>query len=375
MAHTITIQSLASTGKGVGTIEVDGHKRPVFVPFTCPGDRVKVKITKEHKKYYEAEIVTVVKESHLRTPIRCKHFLTCGGCNLLHMDYEAQVEYKKRFLEFMFKPYYEKEIKVITGEPDFYRDKIKIFSDQGAVGFKKAKSDEVVDVEECYLINQDFIEQFDQFAKVPGEYVLTADNEGIAIWDKRDNITIKAIEEGLAPVCTYTLKGKEISYTPSCFIQANTQLNERLVEEVVSLIEKENARTVLELFSGIGNFSSQITANITCVEGDAVSYFFAKHNAPHAKNIFKDVYAYLDEEAKGQYDVVLIDPPRTGITKGYEEKLAQLTNNIIYVSCSPQDLKRNIKEFSKLGFRVDQLIFVDMFPHTHHVELICVLKN
>lgn len=371
----LNIISLAQTGSGVGTIEVDGHKRSVFIPFTCPGDRVKAKIIETHKKYYNAQLIEILKPSHLRTDVRCKHFEKCGGCNLLHIDYEAQVEYKKRLIAYTFKDFYNKEITTITGDPDFYRKKVRVFSDHEKVGFKKSKSNTVVDVKECYVMDKAFLQELHKFKKVPGEYILVSDDDGIAVLDTKDKVTINLIEQDKTPVAHYKLNGQDIVFSPGCFVQANTKLNEKLVNHVVSLTQKSSAKTILELFSGIGNFASQLKGTVKCIEGDAVSYFFSKHNAKNAKSVHKDVYAYVDEELNGHYDLILMDPPRDGLNKGYAQKLAKVTDTFIYVSCSPQSLKENLKEFVKLGFELSDLTLVDMFPHTQHVELVALITR
>jgi len=371
----IAIESLASTGWGVGTLEVDGHKRPVFVQYTCPGDRIKAKITEHSKKYYKADLYEIIKPSHLRLESRCKHYGICGGCDLLHMDYEAQVEYKKRFVEFMFKSLYQGEIKVITGEPDHYRKRIRIFSDQGKVGFKRARSSEIVDIKECMLIDEDFLEHFEEFRKQPGEYAMAIDEEGVATWDVRDKLDLYQLEKGKVPVCSYDLNGKHIQYTPSCFTQAHLDLNVKLVNTVMEHIQAKRPKTIVELFSGIGNFTSQLEKfKVLAVEVDYVCYYFAQVNAKQAKHLLKDVYEFLDTEDK-QYDLVLLDPPRDGLKEGYATKIAGLTSKVVYVSCDAKALKLNVKEFMEQGFKLTHLTMVDMYPHTHHVELVAVLEK
>ncbi|HLC65815.1 MAG TPA: TRAM domain-containing protein [Candidatus Nanoarchaeia archaeon] len=370
--YEITIESLASTGLGVGRVTEDGFTRAVFVPFSCPGDTIRVKINERKKKYYTGEIAEILKESPFRQPIRCRHFGVCGGCDLLHIKYDKQVEMKREFLKFIFKDYYNGEIKTIVGNPDYYRDKARIHSDRKNAGWKKFRSDEIVNVEECMLVNPSLLAEFEKLRGSKGEYVLVADENGVTTWNIKQELTMKDAEDGNY-VCSYMLKGQKILFSASCFIQSNSKLNEKLVNIVVDEIRKENPKEMLELFSGVGNFSSQIDfCKVTCVEGDKISSYFGKINARHCTHMNQDVYKFL-EANRQKYDVVLLDPPRGGIADEYAKIISEMADTIIYVSCDANALKGNLKEMN--GFRLERLWLVDMFPHTHHVEIVAVLKR
>ncbi|MBI4439660.1 class I SAM-dependent RNA methyltransferase [Candidatus Woesearchaeota archaeon] len=357
--HELKIESLASTGLGVARIKEEGFNRAIFVPFTCPGDVVRARITERKKKYYVGETVELVSKSPDRVPIRCKHFGICGSCDLLHIKYKKQVEFKREFVRYILRDVYNGKIDTITGNPDFYRSRIRVFSDGKNAGWKKYRSNEVVNVEECRIIGQSLLPELGKLRGKAGEYVLFED---AGIWNaaSKDNF-----------VWSYGLNGQKIFFSPSCFIQGNVCLNENLVNLVAGEVKKTSPRSVLELFSGVGNFSSQIKGcRVTCVEGNRLSSHFGKINAGHCEHINQDVYKFL-EKNKDRYDVVLLDPPREGISEGHERRIAEITERIIYVSCDAEALKNNLRRLRE--FEIENLWLVDMFPHTHHVELVAVL--
>ncbi len=143
---TLTIESMASTGKGVALLSVKGFKRPVFVPRTITGDIITAKITKQHKKYYEADIDELLEPSPHRIDPPCPHFGTCGACDWLNVDYDFQLESKKKILEFLFsrKKIYHPKISIIgDSSPLHYRQKIRLPFKNGSFGYYKNKSSNI----------------------------------------------------------------------------------------------------------------------------------------------------------------------------------------------------------------------------------------
>lgn len=370
---TLTIESLASTGLGVGRIQEGKFTRAVFVPFTCPGDSVKVKIIEQKKKYYMGELVKVITPSLSRVPIRCKHFGVCGSCDLLHIHYDKEVEMKKAFLQYMFKEFYSGDISVLSGSPDFYRQKIRVHAENGKVGWKKYRSNDLINVEECYLIHQPLLPEMRTLQKEEGEFYLVDRGDSVVIADSSDEITLEDVKKKKVPICSYVLNGQNILFAPSCFIQNNAEVNEKTVNVVARIFEAEKPTTALELFSGIGNFSSHIkNCRMTCVEGDEMSSYFATMNAPTHHHVHEEVYEFLEKNKK-TYDIVLLDPPREGLREGFEEKIASITDTIVFISCNPSVLKESLKKMKE--FEVKQMIFADMFPRTHHVEIVVLLRK
>lgn len=366
-AIELNIDEIASTGNGVGFIDDAGFKRPVFVPLTVPGDIVKAKIIKKHKKYYEAKLIKIISESKFRIKPVCEHFGICGACDFLHISYKKQLDIKKAQL----KLYLDKNniiydnIEVIKSDKIYhYRDKARFAIDNGKYGFYAKSSNQMTPIKHCHIIAEKLNDILLKKPNIKGEESFAYDYK-----------TKSVISENEKRKCHYYYGDIEFEFYPGGFVQNNLMMNNILQDLIV---KHANGNKILDLYSGNGNLSIPLSKKfmeIISVEGSKASFSLLKSNL--TKNKIKNVLAVNQDvnqfiRITNQYDTIVLDPPRTGALSiiGY---ISNMTNNIIYVSCSPMQLAKELKLFLKSGFSIKNLYLIDMFCQTKHFETIAVL--
>lgn len=373
---TLTIKSIASTGKGVALLDVDGFKRPVFVPRTVPGDVISARITKQHKKYYEAELISIQTPSLHRIQPPCKHFGVCGACDWLHIDYAYQLVEKEKILKFLFSRKnisYPKITVISAQEPLHYRKKIRTVVANKAFSFYQAQSKIPVPISECAVVDEQFNKKvFSQPAsknRPDGEYVFVID-------EKTGNVL--TAESSKIP-SYFVTDNISLDFSPLSFVQSNFSQNRKLVQTVLSYIPENEV--VLDLYAGIGNFTIPIakkSRQVLAVEGNPVALSVLESNLKkHKLNsvlIFpEDVHSVLLSETM-KAKVVVLDPPRDGVGDSISH-LSLLTNTIVYVSCNPVSLVADLTVLLKNDFKIKDVVLVDLFPQTHHFETVVFLSR
>lgn len=363
----ITIEDIASTGLGVGYFLEDGFRKPVFVPLSVPGDRLKVKLTKKYKKYHEGEIKKILKRSPERINPVCIHFGVCGACDFLHISYDKQIGFKRKLLKF----YLERQsipcekIEVIRARKELhYRDRTRVAFNKH-YGFYGKKSNNVVKIEHCYIINEHLNEIF--------QYKTGSKGDSFA-YDQKTGAVLKGKSR-----CHYSFNDLELAFSADSFVQSNLSMNKRLIKQVLSSAKGKN---ILDLYTGNGNFAlplSKSSEQVTAVEGDRTGYRLLldnikKNKVTNIKAVNADVKDFLKRHTGKKYDTVILDPPRAG-AKDIIEMICNISDRIVYVSCNAIALSKELKEYLKQGYCITGLYLLDMFPQTRHFETVAVLEK
>lgn len=426
-APVAVIDKLAFGGSGV--CRVDG--KVCFVPFSCPGDEVRLKITTRKKSYCTAEIVEIISPSPSRAVPLCPLFGSCGGCSWQHVSYNVQLEQKRQIFVDTFWRGARVEGELI-GDPVAapleygYRNrvqfKVSITGGRLRIGFFRHGSHSVADAGEGCPIAAPRINSLLQCfrAVLPGfSDVASIDQIAVDAGDQgviavvcyhgrypeaaRSFLTECASE---LPPCTglflqtgqrsppvrlwgdrsisYRMPGRDpdgktvLSYLPGGFAQVNQCQNIALLSIVRRLGRFGFNDRLLELYCGNGNFSLPLAADVAAVvgvEGAKDSIISADFNrvaneVGNAAFICDDVTAGLKRILRdgGKFDVILLDPPRTGAADAVPGIAALNPDRIIYVSCDPATLARDCALLGGSGYRVVESVPVDMFPQTYHLE-------
>lgn len=363
----LQIDALAFGGEGVGRLE----GKVVFVPFTVPGDRVRVRILSDHGKYERAELVEILEKSSDRTEASCPVYGQCGGCQWQHLSYDAQLRWKTEILAETLK-----RVGRIAGanvlpivpapNPWYYRHRIQLKVDeQGVVGFHAFKSHTVVPFSECRIadpaLNQKLVELKAAGKHPPGGFELARNGEGgvhVSGEDKHEKV----------------------------FSQVNAEQNHRLIETVMtfSFGNADKAFTkkkiAVELYAGSGNFSfplSDRVGKIYCVEEsrEAVRQAEGLMQERAIENmtwIAGTAEWGLQKVHRNQVvpDLLVLDPPRRGAKEILDLVCVVKPRVIVYVSCDPVTLARDMCILLKRYYRLEQVQPIDMFPQTYHIESI-----
>lgn len=434
----VEITDLAYGGEGFAK----HNNFAVFIPYGVPGDRVKAKISEVKPNYARAEIASVISRSASYREPDCPVFMTCGGCDWLHIGYQTQLFHKKKFvIKNLNLP---EDVSEITGceEPFNYRMRAqyKLSYEKGELkcGFYKAGSHDVCDVKTCRIVRPEINTLMDSVRAS-----LEADKKNIQFYDEKSHsgylrhIAVRVNAEGQLLLTFIALRGelnphlKRISAVlmekhpelKGVTLNINTARGNRVFGEKESVIagreqigEKfrginfklnsgtffqintvmlakmadfistyaESGARLLDLYGGVGALSLPLSGRfgmVTVLEMDSGAVRSLKKTVWEAQienveavegDVDKRGAAMLSES---EYDVVILDPPRKGASKGVIEALKKHPpKKLIYVSCNPATLGRDIKALSP-EFETAHTGIFDLFPQTYHVETAVILKR
>ncbi len=398
----ITLHSLAYGGDALGRLP-DG--RLVFVPFGLPGETVIIRLTEEKRRHARAELVEVLKASPERVLPRCQHYGVCGGCHYQHLDYAAQLAVKQAILK--------EQLVRIAGMQDppvrapipsplawGYRNHVQFhLTPTGALGYIKARADETFPIQECHLPEEPLNTIWPQleFEPLPGLEriglrVGAGDEVQLILESSQPDLPEISVEDlplsvvHASPWGSVVLAGSEhieievlghsLQVTAGAFFQANRQIAERMVEHLLENLPLGPGMTVLELYCGVGLFSSFLAPRVqrlVGVESSPQACADFETNLAAFDNV--ELYEASVEQVLGSLDLrpdaVLVDPPRAGLGRDVTAGILGLRPRVIaYVSCDPATLARDARQLIDGGYSLAQVTPFDAFPQTYHIESI-----
>ena len=396
----VKIEKLDHFGRGI--CYIDG--KICFVENTLPGEDVKIKINLEKKKYMLGSVKDFYSVSPDRVDDVCPYKDKCGGCDLSHLSYKKENEYKCLKVKEILKKYADVDEVLVEdvsfGEEYNYRNKITLHGDHNIIGYYKKNSNDIVPINKCLLVD----EKINHIINVIN--MMSSDNEykDIVIRVSNDSeevlISITGKVKGyevLEDLCDSliindeVIKGertimsfigeKKFIISDKGFFQVNKTLTERLYNEVLNIVKEVKPKKVLDLYCGCGTIGIYISDYVDEVVGVEVfkeSIENAKKNKKlnNCNNIrfICDKVENVIDNIKDNTDLVIVDPPRGGLDKtSIDVLLSMNVNNLVYVSCDPVTLARDIK-LLKEKYDVVSIKPFNMFSKTYHVECVCLLK-
>lgn len=420
----LTVETLVNGGSGLA--RHDG--RVVFIPHTAVGDRVRCRVVAEKKRYFEAEVVELLESGPGRRVPPCSAAGQCGGCQWQHLEYDTQCQWKQKLFRetLIHQCRIDPELilpLVPAPEEWHYRSRVqlKCFNNRDGfhVGFYRSKSRYVIDVDDCHLVMSPFnmlmkqcrslFSGTDFAAQIP-QIDLAAGCEG------RPAVTVHYIGESLGALTEHLLMSEldadmliqngtkrtlkvvrgsgslqihvsspkiVLEYAVGSFAQINLTQNRHLVDYVVRLADTKPGDRVVDLFCGMGNFSLPLArsgAEVTGIEESRPSIRQARQNAKmnglsNSRFICGRAEDKLAQIGREPVDLVLLDPPRSGAHALMKSLLQLRPQRIIYVSCDPQTLARDLKVLLNGPYRVVSTRPFDMFPQTYHCESVTLLQS
>jgi len=410
----LSIDRLGFGGFGIG--RHDGMA--IFVPFAAPGDRLLVEITAVEKKFARAAIVAIQHPSPDRTEPRCRHFGSCGGCQFQHVAYPAQVAAKAEFLRDALQRTggfdWPEPVRVHHAEPWGYRirTQLKLHATSGQrsdgshgrlgkkeqraaraaalaqapatgslpqLGFHRAFTHEVLDIEQCPVLAPELEAGLPQVraavATLPRrEWPYQIDGacgtDG-ASWAP----DLPGMRKDLVE---HRVLGFRYLIEPESFFQGNRHL---VAELVKGAIGDERGELAFDLYAGVGLFSLPLSRRFTRVLSVEDERRAATLGRVNVKTNGCDNVSYLRATTEQflhsnqeRPDLVLMDPPRLGAKPAIPLLLALRAPRLVYVSCDPQTLARDLRALHDGGYAIEQVEGYDMFPHTYHVEAVARLR-
>lgn len=388
----LKIVDMAYGGRGVGRLD---SGIAVFVPGVLEHERVRVRVTALHKRYAEADRVDVLEPSPFRREVGCPLAARCGGCAYQHVDYAEEVNLKNRqFISLLERIGGLQNINVLPPVPApkslGYRNKIVLHAGRdGELGYYGTDKRTVIDVEQCPLAVAPINEQLK---------ALRADPEFMQEFRNRDSLTLrwtahdgtvywKGGETTGGPLMETTPIG-DLQVPRGGFAQINPEVMCLLVEQVVSLIKQGAPEYLLDLYAGAGLFALAAAKagvkNVLGVEVNGPAVRSARSNARRLKLesvTFAEgdatvVFAAAMLHVPADKTLLIADPPRDGLSPELCKALnASGPASIIYVSCAPDTLARDLKLLTAGSYQVEHCQLLDMFPRTAHFETITSLHR
>jgi len=366
---TVTISDIAFGGEGVGRFE----DVVVFVPFVACGEVVEAEIFEVHKRFARARLVQVVQPAADRVTPPCPYFGTCGGCQYQHLSYDTQLRVKRKQIADLFQRLGGFQPEIVSSvipcpQPYGYRNRIMIRSQWDKtqqrlnIGFIRADSRLVVDIEECKIAEPALNVQIKQVRREPPP------------------------RGGIKVVLRIPPDGWQVP--PDSFFQNNFFLLPELVKVARDCIQQSGVRYLVDVYCGVGFFSlelSDLVESFVGVEWDRLAIQAARQSASARAVTNGEFLAGAAEEAlpgllarfEPSCTAVLLDPPRKGCAGDLLQILRDVRpGQIIYVSCHPATMARDLNILCGDGvFELARVVPLDMFPQTSHVECVAELRR
>lgn len=416
------IKSLSYSASGVARYE----GKVVFIPYTVTGDVVRFSINRDRKTYADGKLDEVLKSSPYRRPAPCPYFEKCGGCQWQHIAYNYQLHAKKIITKDLLERIGNIKIENIsetlsTSNEWHYRQRVRFqvgFTDgKPCLGFAIYGSNDVVDIESCHIVQKPIAELLKQLSNKKNvmknfyDFEVYYSDEGSFVFfaTARDNWEKESVNE-LLPMFkggiisekrekkAYNIKEPYISYAiknvtgnyklkvqAGGFVQSNPYVNELILNVIADELSGFDDKVLLELYAGSGNFSillSRLFKHVIAVEGDAFSHRALEENIPKNRiinitsvraSVYDEVVKYFNK--KRTFDVIFLDPPRIGAKEIMPFLPKFKAERIIYLSCNPSTLARDLKVLRDSGYKITKLIPFDMFPQTFHIESLAILDR
>ncbi len=374
----IEIHGLAAGGDGVGRC-ADG--RVVFVPFSVPGDRLRVRLVDERKRFAHGEIDRILEASPWRTAPLCGVYGDCGGCTWQHVAYEVQLRAKAEILtdalERVGHLVLPEPVEITPSPTPYrYRGRTRVLAKAGRVGYRRRRSHDLCATSRCPVLvpalDAALAELAAQHPEPAEEWELVAGEDGTT----RTTALRRPLPE--EPNLTLRVAGDRMNFSPGVFIQGNALLFDALAETVQQAAGR--GELGIELFCGAGFFSMGLArgfARLVAVESEGRAVADLRRNVEGAGLANVEVVRGLAEEALERFpgaDCVVVDPPRTGLPPACIEALtAAAPGRLVYVSCDAATLARDLARLVKGGYALAAVRGFDLFPQTPHVEAVATL--
>lgn len=402
---TLKLDDMAHGGDAVGLYE----GKVVFVPLGIPGETVRVQLVEERRRFSHGRLVQVLKPAPERVAPPCRYFGLCGGCQWQHIDYEAQLRFKQHIVCSQIERIARQSnpvVRPVIGMhiPWAYRNHVQFRVDRrGQLGYYASKSHDVVPVDECWITHPLLNElrealdvQFEGLQRISlragiatGEQMVIFEGDSrmppALVVDRPVSCLYRSGPEGITIMAgnsTYHEKLGNHAFRISApsFFQVNTLQAERIIDVVRGYLDLQPDETLLDAYCGVGTFAISLKPYCSRALGIEVSPWaiedaLANDSQRDCEFVLGDIARVLSD-LQMSCDAIILDPPRPGCTPAALEAMAHCNpQRIVYVSCEPATLARDISRLVSLGYSLVEVQPIDMFPQTHHIESVALLHR
>jgi len=422
----VQLELLTYGGDAIGRLD-DG--RAVFVPFGLPGERVRIRLTQEKKKFARGEIVEILDPSSDRIQPNCKHFFVpqvsplpeggglgvrentqaCGGCHYQNLPYEKQLRAKTDILIDQLKRIGKIEnppVQRMIPSPNAwnYRNHVQFsLNKNGKLGFQAPNSKAVIHISECHLpeasinelwphlefepetnidrvslragIDDDLILVLESETPEPPELKIETDISVTHVY--ADNTVVIAGSDHIV----MNVLDRDFKVSASSFFQVNTVMAGKMVEHLLARLPVSPSTVLLDVYCGVGLFSAFFAPKCKTVVGIESSESSCEDftvNLDEFDNVelYEGAAEAVIPHLHAKPDIVLVDPPRAGMDKAAVEGILKLRPSLVaYVSCDPSTLARDATRLIIGGYNLNEVTPFDLFPQTYHIESISIFER
>lgn len=352
MKEIFKIENLDHFGRGIARY----NNMPIFISNALIGEEVEASFTMS-KKYGVGKTVNILNRSKERVNPICKYYDICGGCDLQHMDYNEQLRFKENKIKELINKFLKLDIKVnsIVSSSKIwnYRNKITLHNNS----YYKKNSKELIKIDECKLVKKEI-----------NDYLVKNKTNVVKCFNNKI-----CVDEGYTNLGNYKFRISKDS-----FFQVNDEMTLKLYDKIKSYCKKSD--NVLDLYCGVGSIGIYISDCVNSVLGIEINKNSIK-DAIYNKEInnIKNIDFICSDVSKNinkiNSNLVIVDPPRAGLEGNSIKDILNIDpETIIYVSCDPATLMRDLKILSEY-YEIIEITPFDMFPQTYHVETISLLKK
>lgn len=414
--------------------EVNGvaqhQQKIVFVSGALAGEQVQAKVQESKAGFIKAQVIKLIKASPQRITPFCAFFDQCGGCQLQYLPVATQRQLKQQGIDELIR--HQTGLTNLPWQPMLTsaewhyrrRARIGIWYDkkqrQFTVGFRKAADKQLTDIEQCRVLSPALAPVFSVFrqhlpllsqAATAITHVEVVDAAGtafvivrhmqaltekdrqqlIAAWPQAvwlgapQSGTFEYWQQPVIPCYSLGIPAVTLQFDADAFIQVNAQANEQMVAQAIDWLAPKPSDTILDLYSGIGNFTlplAQRAKKVQAVEGVAKMVQQLATNAKlngltNVSAVQADLHLPWPRADWNQpvYQIVLLDPARAGALGATEQVVKLKPAQILYVSCNAATFARDCKALLQGGYQLEKLCGIDMFPHTSHLELMALFSH
>jgi 23S rRNA (uracil1939-C5)-methyltransferase len=426
----LSMEKAVYGGASLARVPADGPPdlagKAVFVPLTLPGELVEATIASDRRSYIKARLDSILEPSPARITPGCEYYGRCGGCHYQHADYATQLAMKRSILiETLERAHVSLpgDVRVLSADPWAYRNRIRLHVTKTALSYREAASHRDLSVTHCPVaapLLQAAIAAFNQLLqKQPSlsqsvsevEFFTAADESALLVslstrLRKVPEQLPRSVADALLPALPvlqgvrtffldpggrpqssaswgkpsleYAVGPLRYQVSAGAFFQVNRYLIPMLLEEVVA---QRNGNVAWDLYAGVGLFAQALAQRfeqVIAVESSPASTTdLARnlHGSGH-KRITKDTLRFLQSPPAPAPDLVVVDPPRAGLGAEVCQRLSAVRpRQIVYVSCDPSTLARDLRTLQPSGYRPLAVTLIDLFPQTFHLETVVTLER
>jgi 23S rRNA (uracil1939-C5)-methyltransferase len=424
----LTVEKLIYGGDGLARLLSGERAKTVFVPYVLPGERVEASIVENKPGFARAALDQILEPSQLRGSPPCPYFGKCGGCHYQHIGYEDQLRFKteilKETLRRVAKLELPVELQTHPSPPLNYRNRTRFHvrtSPGIAIGYFRHGSHELLPIRECPISSPLINHVLTELWKITEKHGIPPEIEEIELFanhsddaclvelyvrESAERIPLRSFAEAFSrtvpeavgivsfrnspnfdgkpdllwgePKINYATSGETYRVSAGAFFQTNRHLVQQMVELAVN---PRKGKLALDLYSGVGLFTLPLARRferVIAVESSTISAQDLRASAPtNVKISAQSTEKYLTgTAAKIRPDLVVVDPPRSGLGKVVCREILKLpAKELVYVSCDPATLARDLKQLMAGGLKIAETHLIDLFPQTFHIETCTVLRR